>query len=162
MTDVFSILMDDHRRVERLFSQYESGSDPAVALQICDALTVHALVEEEAVYPVMAAKAGAQGQVMEARHEHDEAKLLCAQIDTGAMNGEDVADLVRQLKEAVQHHVEEEENELFPKLKKQVPKLVEKMGDDVLARKQALDEEMRDARSLNMPSRVVPARPPTG
>ena len=109
MPDVFSILSDDHRRVERLFSEFEQGGDPHVAQQICDELTVHAMVEEEMVYPVLASKAGYQGLAQEARHEHGEAKQLIEQIDAGVAAGEDVTALVRQLRESVQHHVEEEE-----------------------------------------------------
>ena len=159
MPDVFAILSEDHRRVESLFSQYEQSNDPEVALQICDELTVHAMVEEELVYPVLSTKAGFQGLAQEARREHDEAQQLCQQIDLGASNGEDVSGLVSQLKEAIQHHVQEEENDLFPKIREKVPQHVEMMGDDVVSRKEALEAEVREARSLGMPARVVAPRP---
>jgi hemerythrin superfamily protein len=159
MPDVFSILSEDHRRVESLFSQYEQSGDPDVALQICDELTVHAMVEEELVYPVLSTKAGYQGLAQEAREEHDQAKQLVSQIDSGASSGQDVSDLVRQLKEAIQHHVQEEETDLFPKMQDKVPQLTKMMGDDVLARKETLQAEVLEARRLGMPVRVVPPRP---
>ena len=156
MPDVFSILSSDHRHLESLFSKFESSGDPQVAMDICDELTVHAMVEEELVYPVLASKAGYQGLAQEARDEHEEAKNLVEAIDAALAKGEDVAGLVRQLKESVQHHVQEEENELFPKMQARVPKLTEMMGEDVEARKEALQVQIREARDLNMPSRVVP------
>ena len=161
MPDVFSILIEDHRRVDALFSQYEQSNDPQVALQICDELTVHAMVEEELVYPVLASKAGYQGLAQEAREEHKQAKLLVEQIDARASNGEDVSDLVRELKESVQHHVEEEESDLFPKMKEKVPFLVSQMGEEVIERKEMLQTEVGEARSLGMPTRVVSAKPVT-
>ena len=58
MPDPFSILIEDHREVERLFQQFAQTNDPEVAVQICDELTVHAMVEEELVYPLLATKVG--------------------------------------------------------------------------------------------------------
>ena len=162
MPDVFSILSDDHRRVERLFSEFEQGGDPLVAQQICDELTVHAMVEEELVYPVLASKAGYQGLAVEARHEHGEAKQLVEQIDAGVAAGQDVSDLVRRLKASVQHHVQEEESDLFPRMREKVPALVKHMGDDVVDRKQTLQSQVQEARSLGMPSRVVGSKPVAG
>ena len=162
MPDVFSILSDDHRRVERLFSQFEQGADPQVAQQICDELTIHATVEEELIYPLLASKAGYQGLAMEAREEHDEAKQLIEQIDAGVAAGEDVSSLVQQLKESVSHHVEEEENDIFPKMKDKLPTIAPMLGDDVLSRKETLEAQVKEARSLGMPSRVVGAKPVAG
>lgn len=163
MSDVFAILSDDHRTVEQLFSQFEQTQDTEIALKICDELTVHAMVEEEMIYPVLGAKTGATDMANEARAEHQEAKQLISQIDAGATAGEDVSSLVRQLQQSVQHHVQEEESEIFPRIKNTVPELVAHMGDDVVERKKVLVEQVQEARSLGMPHRVVGAaqKPPT-
>lgn len=158
MPDVFALLMDDHRTVEGLFSQFEQSQDPGVAMQICDELTVHALVEEELVYPILATKVGT-GLASEARHEHQEAKQLVSQIEAGVSAGNDVSDLVRQLKESVNHHVQEEENELFPKMQQAVPGLIEELGADVVERKQTLQAQVAQARSLDQGTGAVAQKP---
>ena len=154
MPDVFALLMDDHRTVEALFAQFEQSQDPAVAMQICDELTVHAMLEEELVYPVVAVKVGT-GYANEARQEHDEAKGLIQQIESGLASGTDVSELVTQLEQSVQHHVQEEESELWPKMKETLPGIVHEMGDEVVNRKKQLQDEMEEARGLSMPNSTV-------
>ena len=115
MPDVFALLEQDHRTVKSLFDQFAQSGDPETALAICEELTIHALLEEELVYPVLATKV--QGQMaQEARREHDEAKSIISQIESGIGRGEDVSALVQQLQQDVRHHVQEEEQEVFPKL----------------------------------------------
>jgi iron-sulfur cluster repair protein YtfE (RIC family) len=149
--DVFRLLNEDHRLVERLFSQFEQSQDPAVAQEICDELTVHAMVEEELVYPILAVKVGT-GYANEARQEHDEAKGVILQIEQGLRGGQDVSALVAQLKEAVQHHVQEEESELWPKMQETLPSVVGELGDEVVDRKKQLQEQIREARELDAPT----------
>jgi hemerythrin superfamily protein len=154
MTDVFSLLEQDHRKVESLFQSFQGSNDPEVALQICRELTVHAMIEEELIYPVVATKVGVE-MATEARREHDEAKQLISQIENGVGAGEDVSGLVGQLQEAVQHHVQEEENDIFPTLYKAVPETIDSMGDEVEQRKETLWAQMADAEDRNQPPSVV-------
>jgi hemerythrin superfamily protein len=154
--DVFALLTHDHREVEQLFQQFEQSNDPQVARTICDELTVHSLVEEELVYPVLATKVN-PGHAREARHEHEEAKQLIEQIDTALAGDGDVASLVSQLQQAVQHHVEEEESEVFPEMRERQPALVEAMGADVAERKKTLQAQVAEARSLGEPLRSLEA-----
>lgn len=158
MPDVFQLLNDDHRKVERLFAQFESSQDQAVARQICDELTVHAMVEEELVYPLLASKVGT-GLATEAREEHQEAKDLVNQIEQGMRSGGDIAPVVAKLKEGVQHHVQEEEGEVWPKMREKIPQLVSEMGDEVVARKAELMDQVAQARSLGEPAGVVGSNP---
>jgi iron-sulfur cluster repair protein YtfE (RIC family) len=160
MPDVFALLMDDHRTVERLFSQFEQSQDPAVAVQICDELTVHAMLEEELVYPILGTKVGT-GLAQEARHEHQEAKQLVSQIEAGINAGNDVSALVQQLKESVNHHVEEEEQELFPKMQAAVPGIVDQLGEDIVDRKEELKAQVLQAREIGQSSAVVSNKPVT-
>lgn len=162
MSQVFEILKEDHRKVEQLFEQYEQSNDPDVALQICDELTVHAAIEEELVYPIIATKVGT-AYAREATQEHQEAKRLLTQIENGLRNGSDVSSLVKELQQSIQHHVEEEERELFPKLAEAVPKTVEVLGPDLLARKESLYAQLEEARDTGQPSSTVVygTKPPT-
>lgn len=154
MPDVFALLEQDHREVEQLFSSFASSNDPATALKICDELTIHSILEEEFVYPVLAVKVD-QGQAQEARQEHAEAKELINRIEAALRDGSDVAPIVRELQASVQHHVQEEESEVFPAMREKLPTLVGDMGDEVVGRKAALKEQLAEARSLGETSATV-------
>jgi hemerythrin superfamily protein len=124
-TDAIAMLTTDHKEVKAMFKQYEGlgerakGSKKKLADQICTALTLHATIEEEIFYPALrAASQEAADLLDEALVEHAGAKELIAQIEE--MDPED--DLydakVKVLGEQIDHHVGEEEGEMFPKAKK--------------------------------------------
>ena len=148
--DVFALLTTDHREVEQLFQQFQQSNDPAVARKICDELTVHSLVEEELIYPLLATKVN-PGQAREARQEHDEAKQLIDQIDQALASGGDVASVMSQLQKSVQHHVQEEESEVFPEMREKQPIIISEMGEDVIKRKKELEAQVAQARDLGEP-----------
>ncbi len=121
-----TLLTDEHRAVRDLFQAYEVLGDEAdadtnnrkkqLADQICSALTVHAMIEEEIFYPAVRAAAPDSESLMdEAVVEHASAKELIAQLQE--MDPED--DLydakVKVLSEQIDHHVKEEEQEMFPR-----------------------------------------------
>jgi len=142
-TDAIALLKADHRTVEELFAQFESEqSKPrkiTLATRICQELAVHARVEEELVYPKALAtfKADDQALVWEATVEHG---TLAGLIDAlgGAAAGDDDFDAhVKVLKEYVKHHVREEENEMFPRLRATGLDL-EALGEQIAARKNEL------------------------
>lgn len=122
MPDVINLLEADHREVEDQFAKAESTSGAAkqqVVTKIASELTLHAEIEEQIVYPAMRA-AGLDDIVDEAEQEHSKVKGLVAQLE--AMDGttDDVDNVLAELKADVQHHVEEEESEGFPKLRQAV------------------------------------------
>src|SRR5438270_6791821 len=153
-SDVFAVLTEDHRNVERLFERFQQTNDPDVAREICDELTVHSMAEEELVYPVLAVKVQ-PGLAKEARHEHQEAKDIIEQIDAALAEGGDLTPLVNQLQQAVQHHVQEEESDIFPLMREKQPVMVEQMGDELLGRKKELLAKVQEARSLGEPLSTV-------
>jgi hemerythrin-like domain-containing protein len=124
--DAISLLTDDHENVKSMFEQYEGLGERAhvskkrLAMQICTELTKHATAEEEIFYPAMRAAGGKEQEdlVDEAVVEHASAKDLIAQI----MDMEPTEDLfdakVKVLSELIEHHVQEEEGEMFPKARK--------------------------------------------
>ncbi len=154
MPDVFELLNADHRAVEGLFQQFTASQDPDIAQRICDELTIHSVLEEELVYPLLATKVGTR-MADEARHEHAEAKELIARIEAGLSSGDDVSGTVKELERAIQHHVQEEEAEIFPAMRNKLPTLVAEMGDDVQARKEELVEQMEEVRSQGLRTAVV-------
>ena len=122
MPDVIKLLEQDHREVEDLFSKAESTSGAArqqVVTKIASELTLHTEVEERFVYPAMR-DAGLADLVNEAEQEHAKVKELVAQLESIDATTDDVESLLAELKADVQHHVQEEETEAFPKFRESV------------------------------------------
>jgi hemerythrin superfamily protein len=146
--DAITLLTADHKEVKQLFKEFEAlkekGSNEektAVVEQICNALTVHAQIEEEIFYPAVR-KAIEDGDLMdEALVEHAGAKELIAQLQD--MDPED--DLydakVTVLGEQIDHHVKEEEGDMFPKAKKAKVDTGQ-LGARLAMRKEALMQEL--------------------
>ncbi|MGK5064955.1 hemerythrin domain-containing protein [Janthinobacterium sp. LB3P112] len=122
--DAIDLLTQDHKNVKALFEQYAGLSDRSraskkkLATQICLELTKHATAEEEIFYPAVREATGDDDLMDEATVEHASAKDLIAQILS--MNAdEDLYDAkVKVLSEQIEHHVGEEEGEMFPKARK--------------------------------------------
>ena len=143
--DAIELLTQDHQNVKELFEQYEALSDRSLvskrklALKICTELSKHATAEEELFYPaVRKAARSNQDLVDEARVEHASAKELIAQIVSMAP-GEDLYDArVKVLSEQIAHHVEEEENEMFPAAREAKLDLLD-LGRQIVARKAEIE-----------------------
>jgi hypothetical protein len=136
MPDVIETIEHDHREVEQMFSQFESTRDRAVADKICDELDKHTKAEEAAVYPVFADEVeGEEKLVNEGEDEHKKARQLIGRIRQ-TEDDEHLADLMNQLKEAVQHHVKEEETEMLPKARSGLDQsTLDRLADDFEAAK---------------------------
>lgn len=134
------LLMDDHKEVNKLFKQFEKSTDnqerASIVQMICQSLTLHAAIEEEIFYPeVRAALQDKDHDLLdEAEVEHQSIKSLVEQLDNADPDDELYEARVVVLKEYVRHHVEEEEGELFPKVKRLDLDLQE-MGERLLAAK---------------------------
>ena len=143
--DAIALLRADHRKVQDLFDQFEKarGDDrkAALAQEICSELKVHAQIEEEIFYPAARDALKEKDLIDEATVEHASAKDLIAQIEE-AQAGDELFDAkVIVLGEYIRHHVKEEHNELFPKLKKTKLDL-KALGEQLAERKEALMAEM--------------------
>ena len=142
--DAIALLTADHKDVAAKFKQYEGLGDRAFAAkkkladEICLALLEHATAEEEIFYPaVRDAVAKSDDMVDEAVVEHAGAKDLIAQIQ-GMSPEEELYDAkVKVLSEQIEHHVKEEEEEMFPKVRKTSLDLVA-IGEELAARKEQL------------------------
>ena len=125
-SDATALLSRDHAEVKKLFKQYDKLAEAeadgderqALARQICSMLTVHATVEEEIFYPA-AREAEVDSDLLdEAEVEHASAKDLIAQIQEMGPDDELYDAKVKVLGEYIDHHVQEEEGEMFPKCRK--------------------------------------------
>jgi hemerythrin superfamily protein len=148
MADAVSLLTTDHAAVAELFDEYEAlveseGADDekqALAERICTMLTVHATVEEEIFYPAAREALEEQDLLDEAEVEHATAKDLIAQIQSIEPGDELYDAKVKVLGEYIDHHVQEEEGELFPKCQSADMDL-DDLGEQLQARKDELMEE---------------------
>ena len=148
MSDATLLLMRDHAEVKKLFKQYEKLADAAadgeerraLAQQICAMLTVHATIEEEIFYPAARDAEIDSDLLDEAEVEHASAKDMIAQIE-GMEPDDALYDAkVTVLGEYIDHHVQEEEGEMFPKCRKAGMDLAD-LAQQLSARKEELLEE---------------------
>ena len=143
--DAIAMLKADHRAVETLFSQFEKARAETrkqeLAQKICLELRVHMQIEEEIFYPTSRDFLDDEDIVNEAIVEHQAAKDLMDQIVDMDPSDEMFEAKVTVLQEQIEHHVEEEEKEYFPKVKKTEMDL-KAVGERMQARKDELMSEM--------------------
>lgn len=149
--DAIELLKQDHREVESLFNEFEKlkDEDEEAAAEIietaCTELQIHDKIETEIFYPAVREQAGdeeVEDLLDEAEVEHDTVRELIEKLE-----GMDSEDEKRHahftvLIEYVKHHVEEEEKEMFPKLKKLKGLDLEALGAEMKERKTELMAEM--------------------
>ncbi len=149
--DAITLLENDHRAVEALFDQFEIADDDEkkadLAAQICMALKVHTQIEEELFYPPAREETGDSDLLDEAVVEHMGAKTLIAQIEAMRPGQPLFNAKVKVLSEQVRHHVEEEENELFPEVRAAGLDLAA-LGEKLAQRKAELLEQLSPAATI--------------
>ncbi len=140
--NALDLLIDDHRNVRKLFKEYEKIHEKAAAEdkielveQICTEFLMHADVEEQIFYPAVRDAIKDEELIDEAEVEHQTARDLIEQIQAMTPEDELYDAKVRVLGEYVEHHVEEEEKEMFPKVKKAKLDL-EAMGQEMMQAKE--------------------------
>jgi hemerythrin-like domain-containing protein len=133
------LLHQQHREIMKLFKEAESAKDADARREACrqivDKLQQHTEIEERFFYPAIGARGTAKAKEMvhEAYEEHHVVDLVLQELPDVDVEDERFHAKMTVLKELVQHHVEEEEQELF--------KLAEKLGKEQL---QHIGEEMRE------------------
>ena len=116
--DAFSLLKADHENVAALFEQLESASGKQkleVFNQIRTELELHAHIEEKVFYPALEEPEETHDITLEAYEEHAQVKKLLRELSRARTPNDEWEAKAKVLQENVEHHVEEEENELFPK-----------------------------------------------
>lgn len=138
------LLKSQHREVEKLFEQFESakGDDQKERLfvTIADKLAIHATIEEKIFYPEVRARR-TEDILLESLEEHVQIKRVLSDLLDMECSDERFDSTMKVLKEQVEHHVEEEENDLMPK----VSKLFDKDTLEMLAQNmKSLEEELEE------------------
>ena len=153
--DAITLLKQDHKTVEKLFKQFEKTTAPAeqrkLAERIIKELSVHAAIEEMVFYPAVRERVPAvEDTVLESLEEHHIVKWVLSELDDMKPDHERFKAKMIVMIENVRHHVEEEESELFPEVRK------------VIKRKELTDlaEAMEKAKK-SAPTRPHPRAPDT-
>ena len=141
------MLKGDHQRVHSLFEDYETagGEDKtAIANKIMKELEVHAAIEEEIFYPAFREKSGEQGRdmVTEALEEHQSVKTTLKQLKAMDSDNEDFESTFFDMMHDVEHHVGEEEGEMFPLAEEVLGNRLEELGAEMQKRKHDLLESL--------------------
>jgi hemerythrin superfamily protein len=148
--DAIALLKDGHRKVEKLFKESESakgdGRKERLAREICLELTVHTALEEEIFYPACEGTVD-EDLLKESYVEHDAAKLLMAEIESGEGESDEYFDSkVKVLQEEIEHHVDEEERPggVFAQSRKGELDL-QALGEQIAERKSELTKEYKSS-----------------
>src|SRR3954468_4397440 len=145
--DAIGILVRDHQELEQLFKQFEKLTDRAqkakqkIVAKIIRELAVHSAVEEMLFYPAVRTAAlkatvrtlkEAEDTVLESLEEHHVVKWTLSELEKMSPEDERFDAKVKVLMESVRHHVEEEQEELFPKARRLLGKdLLEQLGERI-------------------------------
>jgi hemerythrin-like domain-containing protein len=123
-----SLLEDQHRKVEALFEKLESGgADGAVLEELANSLAAHMAIEQDIFYPAI--KEVDSDLVNESFEEHSIAEVALKRLLATDSDDDSFDARVTALKELIEHHVEEEEEELFPAVEKALSaETLEKLG----------------------------------
>jgi hemerythrin superfamily protein len=135
--DAITLLKDDHKSVEQLFRRFEQAGDRAytekrnIVDRFSEALSVHAAIEEQLFYPVVRETVPRTEDVtLESLEEHHIVKWVLSELESMDPEDERFDAKVTVLLENVRHHVREEEQELFPRVRKELGRdALNELGD---------------------------------
>ncbi|MCC6381115.1 MAG: hemerythrin domain-containing protein [Dehalococcoidia bacterium] len=148
MPDPVKMLKDDHNKVKGLFSEFESAdgrSKMRIAKEAMTELEIHTKLEEEIFYPAMQRALKEEELMAEAEEEHHVAKVLIKELE--AMERADVHFDAKftVLAENVKHHIKEEESEMLPKASKIDRTELDRLGEEMQARREQLMTENKES-----------------
>jgi hemerythrin superfamily protein len=119
--NALELLKQDHQKVKGLFQDVRMGSDRSKQKELFDKidteLEIHTHIEETVFYPAIEEHEEFKDMVAEALEEHQEAKMLLEELEELGADNHEFGSKLQQLMEGVEHHVEEEEGEMFPKIR---------------------------------------------
>jgi hemerythrin superfamily protein len=134
--NALEILKQDHQKVKGLFQEVAHVSDTSkrkdLFNKIDTELEMHAHIEETVFYPAIEDHEELKDMVAEALEEHEEAKTLLGELEELGADSHEFGSKLQRLIEAVEHHVEEEEGEMFPKVREVFEEdELEQLGQDL-------------------------------
>jgi hemerythrin superfamily protein len=143
--DALKLLKDDHDKVKKLLEEGESTTERAVKTReelfakIESELKVHEAIEEEVLYPALKEHAATKEIVLEAYEEHHVVDVVLGELAATPVDDETWAAKFTVMKENLEHHIEEEEGEMFKQAREVMDESeLDELGDRMAARKQEL------------------------
>jgi hemerythrin superfamily protein len=143
-TDAIVLLKNDHKEVRKLFRQFEKAGDDdterkgQLVSKIIELLTIHTYIENEVMYPeVRTLLPDIEDDILESYEEHHVADVLCMELFAMNPDNDRFDAKTTVLIESVEHHIEEEEGEWFPKVREALGrKQLAELGERMLAARQ--------------------------
>ena len=147
--DALKLLKEDHDRIKPMLAELKETTDRAektrgeLFSRIKQELTIHEIIEEEIFYPTLKQHPKAKEIVLEGYEEHDVVSRLMGELDGMDATEEEWGPKAKVMAENVEHHIEEEEGEMF-KAARQVfdDDELEQLGEQMAQRKQTATEEL--------------------
>jgi hemerythrin-like domain-containing protein len=143
--NAISLLEEDHRKMKKLLSELESTTERGVKTReelfatVKDELTVHETIEEEIFYPALKEHPKTKEIALEAYEEHHVVDMVMAEIEGVPYDDERWGAKFKVMKENIEHHIEEEENEMFKQARRVFDDAeLEALGERMEARKAQL------------------------
>ena len=143
--NAISLLEEDHRKMKKLLSELESTTERGVKTRrelfatVRDELTVHETIEEEIFYPALKDHPKTKEIALEGYEEHHVVDMVMAEIEGVSYDDEKWGAKFKVMKENIEHHIEEEENEMFKQARQVFDESeLEALGEQMRARKEQL------------------------
>ena len=150
--NAFQLLKEDHQKVSGLFSQIEPTTERAektrteLFAKLKEELDIHARIEETILYPAIKQAAETREIVLEGFEEHHVVKMLLKELESLPVDTEQWTAKMKVLKENVEHHVEEEEGEMFQKARQVLSEdEINSLGEQMGQLKEQLQQQSKSA-----------------
>jgi hypothetical protein len=147
--NALTLLEDDHRKMRRLLDELEKTTERGVKTReelystIKGELTIHEIIEEEIFYPALKEHPKAEDIVLEGYEEHHVVDLVMAELEGLPVDDESWGAKAKVMKENVEHHMEEEEGEMFKQARSVFDRgELEDLGERMEARRRTAKEEL--------------------
>ncbi|HEX8285385.1 MAG TPA: hemerythrin domain-containing protein [Pyrinomonadaceae bacterium] len=150
--NAFQLLKEDHQKVSGIFQQLEPTTERAektrteLFARLKEELDVHARIEETIFYPAIKQEAETREIVLEGFEEHHVVKMLLKELESLPVDTEQWTAKLKVLQENVEHHVEEEEGEMFQKARQVLSEDdIDRLGARMEEEKKRLQEQSKSA-----------------
>jgi len=146
--DALSLLKDDHDKVKKMLQELDSTTERGVKTRqelftkVKQELQVHEAIEEEVFYPALKDHPKTKEIALEGYEEHHVVDMVLAEIEGVAFDDETWGAKFTVMKENLEHHIEEEEGEMFNQAKQVFDQdELEQLGESMASRKQELMQQ---------------------
>jgi hemerythrin-like domain-containing protein len=147
--DAITMLKDDHDKVKKLLNELEPTTERGIKTRselfasLKGELTIHEIIEEEIFYPALKGHPRAKDIVLEGYEEHHVVDMLMGELEDLDVADESWGAKAMVMKENIEHHIEEEEGEMFPKARQVFDRQeLEDLGARMAERKESSQMEM--------------------